>query len=317
MLLGDREVHADETALARYLEGVRPDLPAPFSRYWIDILLSPTPIEPEARRLIRLTGDTDDRRARSPGGEAIALPKRGGWRGAAPTPEGRCGCDRGRAGAADAAAGGLRVTRSPSPRSGEPARARPQFSRSRPARHDLSSTGSSPAGTGHSGPSSERRRSPPSRSPRCARAVGPLERRDPSTHGCERTARTRRKIDSEGPDPDASSPRKRPARPDAAIARRPALDPGCRRPSGPLSLVGTRLPGVEVSTSPSTRSPRVQRHAGPSRGDPPAAAALRGRERAGCSAPARLTSSTARTRSITGGAARRAGAEVRAVKPGR
>ena len=79
MLLGDRKVHADESALARYLEGVRPDLPLPFSRYWIDILLSPRRSSPR-RRLIRpWPMETRlSRRARSTRWETIALPAGGG-----------------------------------------------------------------------------------------------------------------------------------------------------------------------------------------------------------------------------------------------
>jgi len=116
MLLGDRKVHADETALARYLEGVRPDLPPPFSRYWIDILLSPTPIEPEANRLIRpWSMETRlSRRARSTRWETIALPKRRWLRVEAPAPTGRVVCvvtigsERARL---TLRAGGLRVTK--------------------------------------------------------------------------------------------------------------------------------------------------------------------------------------------------------------
>ena len=39
-LLIERPVHAEEMALARQLERVRPDLPPPFSRYWLDFALA-------------------------------------------------------------------------------------------------------------------------------------------------------------------------------------------------------------------------------------------------------------------------------------
>jgi predicted nicotinamide N-methyase len=52
-LLAERTIHAEELALARELERERPDLPAPFSRYWLDFVLSPEPVEPESVRLFR------------------------------------------------------------------------------------------------------------------------------------------------------------------------------------------------------------------------------------------------------------------------
>jgi SAM-dependent methyltransferase len=52
-LLPERSLHADELALARQLNRLRPDLPAPFSRYWLDLVISPRPVDPAAVRLIR------------------------------------------------------------------------------------------------------------------------------------------------------------------------------------------------------------------------------------------------------------------------
>jgi Methyltransferase domain len=48
MLFAERLVYSEELALARYMERVRPDLAPCFSRYWIDCILSPTPIEPSS-----------------------------------------------------------------------------------------------------------------------------------------------------------------------------------------------------------------------------------------------------------------------------
>jgi hypothetical protein len=47
LLLPERPVQPDEVILARYLERWRPDLPPAFSRYWLDLILTP---EPLARR---------------------------------------------------------------------------------------------------------------------------------------------------------------------------------------------------------------------------------------------------------------------------
>jgi ubiquinone/menaquinone biosynthesis C-methylase UbiE len=52
-LLEERAVHTEERALARQLERVRPDLPPPFSRYWLDMLISPTSIAGRRPHLIR------------------------------------------------------------------------------------------------------------------------------------------------------------------------------------------------------------------------------------------------------------------------
>jgi ubiquinone/menaquinone biosynthesis C-methylase UbiE len=94
MLLAERTVHADETALARYLEGVRPDLPPPFSPYWIDVLISPTPIEPSTTRLIR-PWPMETRLSRRAGwtrSETIELPRRRLLRVEAPAPTQRVVC---------------------------------------------------------------------------------------------------------------------------------------------------------------------------------------------------------------------------------
>jgi hypothetical protein len=45
ILLPERVTGAEELALARQIERVRPDLAPSFSRYWIDVLLSPEPID--------------------------------------------------------------------------------------------------------------------------------------------------------------------------------------------------------------------------------------------------------------------------------
>ena len=44
LLFGERPVHPDEVILARYLERWRPDLAPVWSRYWLDLILSPQPI---------------------------------------------------------------------------------------------------------------------------------------------------------------------------------------------------------------------------------------------------------------------------------
>jgi 2-polyprenyl-3-methyl-5-hydroxy-6-metoxy-1,4-benzoquinol methylase len=45
LLFGERPVQPDEVILWRYLERWRPDLAPVFSRYWLDLILSPRPIE--------------------------------------------------------------------------------------------------------------------------------------------------------------------------------------------------------------------------------------------------------------------------------
>jgi 2-polyprenyl-3-methyl-5-hydroxy-6-metoxy-1,4-benzoquinol methylase len=45
LLFSERPIHPDEVILARYLERWRPDLAPVWSRYWLDVILSPTEIE--------------------------------------------------------------------------------------------------------------------------------------------------------------------------------------------------------------------------------------------------------------------------------
>lgn len=44
LLFPERPVHPEEVVLARYLERARPDLAPAFSRSWLDLILSPTPV---------------------------------------------------------------------------------------------------------------------------------------------------------------------------------------------------------------------------------------------------------------------------------
>jgi len=44
LLFGERPVHPDEVILARYLQRWRPDLAPVWSRYWLDLILSPRPV---------------------------------------------------------------------------------------------------------------------------------------------------------------------------------------------------------------------------------------------------------------------------------
>jgi SAM-dependent methyltransferase len=43
VLFAERDVHREELALQRFLDRARPDLPAAFSRYWLDLILTPRP----------------------------------------------------------------------------------------------------------------------------------------------------------------------------------------------------------------------------------------------------------------------------------
>ena len=45
LLFGERPVHADDVSLARYLGRLRPDLAPCWSRYWLDVILAPQPVE--------------------------------------------------------------------------------------------------------------------------------------------------------------------------------------------------------------------------------------------------------------------------------
>lgn len=52
ILQPERDVHREELALQRVLDEARPDLPPSFSRYWLDIILCPTPLA-DGRRFMR------------------------------------------------------------------------------------------------------------------------------------------------------------------------------------------------------------------------------------------------------------------------
>jgi SAM-dependent methyltransferase len=52
MLLPERNIFREELALQRVLDQARPDLPPPFSRYWLDLILSARPL-PRPRRFLR------------------------------------------------------------------------------------------------------------------------------------------------------------------------------------------------------------------------------------------------------------------------
>src|ERR1019366_5117000 len=45
VLFPERPVHPDEVILARYLDRWRPDLAPVWSRYWLDLILSPRPLD--------------------------------------------------------------------------------------------------------------------------------------------------------------------------------------------------------------------------------------------------------------------------------
>ena len=258
MLLGDRKVHADETALARYLEGVRPDLP-PFSRYWIDI-----PAQPDADRArgepadpSLADGDTLSRRARSTRWETIALPKRRRLRVEAPAPTRRvvCADDRVRAGAADAAgrrpAGDQKIA-------GEPAhpivaeleleRDGRFISRSRSARHRASSSSGSSCRRDRAQRYRQRNERRPDPAESVAGRAPPAGWSDEiasGTTGCDARLQLARGLPAqdrpEGPDPDPAPLPAARSDPPAAIPRAPAtadLDPGCRQ----RSVVARRHP---------------------------------------------------------------------------
>ena len=60
LLFGERPVQPDEVILWRYLERWRPDLAPVFSRYWLDLILSPTPIEKRGAFLRPWSFDTTE-----------------------------------------------------------------------------------------------------------------------------------------------------------------------------------------------------------------------------------------------------------------
>ena len=62
LLFPERPVHPDEVILSRYLERWRPDLAPVWSRYWLDLILSPRPVERRPPFLRPWAADTIDSR---------------------------------------------------------------------------------------------------------------------------------------------------------------------------------------------------------------------------------------------------------------
>jgi 2-polyprenyl-3-methyl-5-hydroxy-6-metoxy-1,4-benzoquinol methylase len=62
ILFDERPVHPDEVILARYLERWRPDLAPVWSRYWLDLILSPQPVEKREPFLRPWTAETAESR---------------------------------------------------------------------------------------------------------------------------------------------------------------------------------------------------------------------------------------------------------------
>jgi 2-polyprenyl-3-methyl-5-hydroxy-6-metoxy-1,4-benzoquinol methylase len=62
ILFGERPIHPEEVILARYLDRVRPDLAPVWSRYWLDLILSPTGVAKREPFLRPWTADTSDSR---------------------------------------------------------------------------------------------------------------------------------------------------------------------------------------------------------------------------------------------------------------
>ena len=93
-LLGERNLHTEELALARQLERVRPDLPPPFSRYWLDMLISPRPTDATAVRMIRPWSmeTASSKRAKFTEWDTILLKPRQVLTVPLPTPTGRMIC---------------------------------------------------------------------------------------------------------------------------------------------------------------------------------------------------------------------------------
>jgi SAM-dependent methyltransferase len=58
LLFSERPVHPDEVILARYLDRWRPDLAPVWSRYWLDVILSPRPVAKRPPFLRPWTADT-------------------------------------------------------------------------------------------------------------------------------------------------------------------------------------------------------------------------------------------------------------------
>jgi 2-polyprenyl-3-methyl-5-hydroxy-6-metoxy-1,4-benzoquinol methylase len=62
ILFGERPVHPDEVILARYLDRWRPDLAPVWSRYWLDLILSPRPVDKRNAFLRPWTAETVESR---------------------------------------------------------------------------------------------------------------------------------------------------------------------------------------------------------------------------------------------------------------
>jgi 2-polyprenyl-3-methyl-5-hydroxy-6-metoxy-1,4-benzoquinol methylase len=62
LLFGERPIHPDEVMLARYLDHRRPDLAPCWSRYWLDLILSPQPLASRPAFLRPWTADTTESR---------------------------------------------------------------------------------------------------------------------------------------------------------------------------------------------------------------------------------------------------------------
>jgi 2-polyprenyl-3-methyl-5-hydroxy-6-metoxy-1,4-benzoquinol methylase len=60
LLFGERPVHPDEVILARYLRRWRPDLAPVWSRYWLDLILSPRPLQRRGAFLVPWSADTTE-----------------------------------------------------------------------------------------------------------------------------------------------------------------------------------------------------------------------------------------------------------------
>jgi 2-polyprenyl-3-methyl-5-hydroxy-6-metoxy-1,4-benzoquinol methylase len=58
LLFGERPVHPEEVILARYLERTRPDLAPVWSRFWLDLILSPQPLAKRGPFLRPWTAET-------------------------------------------------------------------------------------------------------------------------------------------------------------------------------------------------------------------------------------------------------------------
>jgi len=62
ILLGERPPQPEETALARYLDRARPDLAPAWSRYWLDLILAPEPLEHRPPFVRPWSADTSESR---------------------------------------------------------------------------------------------------------------------------------------------------------------------------------------------------------------------------------------------------------------